>query len=249
MVMISGGGVSPASALAYEEYPSVRLRTLDKITARTLTFDAQVGNTVKFGDIYIKIQSCRKPPPVEKVESAAFLQIWQADDAKKESKWIFSGWMFASSPALSAMSHPVYDVWVIDCLGKDPEELPKENVAEGVAHEGEGKVEDGAVAEPSISPDTQSIEEQKKDDNSASNSVDAGLPASTDDSAPIPDSPKEPIAEESQPEPQSPQPSNEAEIVDETDQMQNEAPQSDSVPTAPTTPTDKSSQSELDGIY
>ncbi len=108
--------------LHYEEYPTIRLRSLDKITARTLTFDAQVGTIIKFGDIYIKILTCRKPPPVEKTESAAFLQIWEVDKVKDQSRWIFSGWMFASSPALSAMDHPVYDVWVIDCLGKDSEE-------------------------------------------------------------------------------------------------------------------------------
>lgn len=108
--------------LHYEEYPTIRLRSLDKITARTLTFDAQVGTIIKFGDIYIKILTCRKPPPVEKTESAAFLQIWEVDKVKDQSRWIFSGWMFASSPALSAMDHPVYDVWVIDCLGRDPEE-------------------------------------------------------------------------------------------------------------------------------
>lgn len=111
-----------AEQLHYEEYPTIRLRSLDKITARTLTFDAQVGTIIKFGDIYIKILTCRKPPPVEKTESAAFLQIWEVDKVKDQSRWIFSGWMFASSPALSAMDHPVYDVWVIDCLGKDPEE-------------------------------------------------------------------------------------------------------------------------------
>lgn len=131
----TGGGMiaaKPAQALEYEDYPIVKLRTLDKITARTMTFEAKVGTTMKFGEIYIKVQTCRKPPPVEKTEAAAFLQIWQTDALKNTSNWIFSGWMFASSPTLSAMDHPVYDVWVIDCLGKDPEELPPpETTAEG----------------------------------------------------------------------------------------------------------------------
>jgi hypothetical protein len=113
-----------ASALDYEDYPIIKLRTLDKITARTMTFEAKVGTTMKFGEIYIKVQTCRKPPPIQKSEAAAFLQIWQIDEVKNISNWIFSGWMFASSPTLSAMDHPVYDVWVIDCLGKDPEKLP-----------------------------------------------------------------------------------------------------------------------------
>ncbi|MCB1558178.1 MAG: DUF2155 domain-containing protein [Alphaproteobacteria bacterium] len=113
--------IEDTEKLHYEEYPTIRLRSLDKVTARTLTFDAQVGTIIKFGDIYIKILSCRKPPPVEKTESAAFMQIWEVDKVKDQSRWIFSGWMFASSPALSAMDHPVYDVWVMDCLGKSSE--------------------------------------------------------------------------------------------------------------------------------
>ena len=48
-------------------------------------------------------------------EAAAFLQIWERKPHEDQSKWVFSGWMFSSNPALSAMDHPVYDVWVIDC--------------------------------------------------------------------------------------------------------------------------------------
>lgn len=118
------GPTYAARALEYEDYPVVKLRTLDKITARTMTFEAKVGSTMKFGEIFIKVQTCRKPPPVQKSEAAAFLQIWETDSVKDQSSWIFSGWMFSSSPTLSAMNHPVYDVWVIDCIGKDPEELP-----------------------------------------------------------------------------------------------------------------------------
>ncbi len=138
----------PAQALDYEDYPVVRLRTLDKITARTMTFEAKVGATMKFGEIFIKVQTCRKPPPVQKTEASAFLQIWETDSLKNNSHWIFSGWMFSSSPTLSAMDHPVYDVWVIDCLGKDPEALPppeEENA------EVEGALPAGA-AQPELPP-------------------------------------------------------------------------------------------------
>ncbi len=104
-----------------ESYPAVRLRALDKITARTVSFEVEVGKTVKFGDIYIRPQTCKEPPPIEEPESSAFLQIWEQPE-NAEAKWIFSGWMFASSPALSAMDHPVYDVWVLDCIEKLSEE-------------------------------------------------------------------------------------------------------------------------------
>lgn len=109
---------SPAYAVL-EDYPSVKLQGLDKSVGRTVTFEAKVGSTIQYGPLFIKIHSCRKAPPIEQPESAAFLQIWEVPPGAEKSEWVFSGWMFASSPALSAMDHPVYDVWVLDCLGKE----------------------------------------------------------------------------------------------------------------------------------
>lgn len=104
-----------------QDYQSVKLQALDKVTARTLTFEAKVGSTVKYGPLYIRIQACRKAPPIERPESAAFLQIWEVLP-DESANWVFSGWMFASSPALSPMDHSVYDVWVLDCTGEPPME-------------------------------------------------------------------------------------------------------------------------------
>lgn len=108
----------PPSARAMEDYPAVQLRMLDKSTARTTTSDVPVGSTFQFGSLYIKVQACRQAEPLEKPESAAFLQVWELPPEEADSRWVFSGWMFASSPALSAMDHPVYDVWVLNCTGK-----------------------------------------------------------------------------------------------------------------------------------
>lgn len=94
------------------------LRGLDKITARVSTIDAPVGKTVHFGALSITVMACHKAPPILPPNIAAFLEI---DDQKpgEPTKRVFTGWMFASSPALSALQNPVYDVWVVDCLG-DP---------------------------------------------------------------------------------------------------------------------------------
>lgn len=102
-----------------EDYPAAQLRMLDKSTARATTSEVAVGSTIQFGSLYIKVQACRKADPIEKPESAAFLQVWELPPEEDDSRWVFSGWMFASSPALSAMDHPVYDVWVINCTGKE----------------------------------------------------------------------------------------------------------------------------------
>lgn len=106
----------PEPPPAFVDRSSVKLQTLDKATARTMTFEARVGSTVQFGPLFIKVRACRSPPPEERMESAAFLQIWENAPKSGEPKWIFSGWMFGSSPALSSMDHPIYDVWVISCL-------------------------------------------------------------------------------------------------------------------------------------
>lgn len=109
-------GLAPTCSRAdMEDYTIVKLQSLDKVTARTMTFEVKVGSTVKFGPLYIKARACRKAPPIETPESAAFLQIWEISPEDK-AEWIFSGWMFASSPALSPMDHAIYDVWVLDCL-------------------------------------------------------------------------------------------------------------------------------------
>ncbi|GEM_PF-3573905 len=110
--------------VSWYDYPEIELRALDKITARATTFKTRVGETVRFGDIYIKVQACRKPPAIEKLESAAFIQVWEQEAEAAQSRWVFSGWMFASNPALSAMDHVIYDVWVIQCIGPDPEPEP-----------------------------------------------------------------------------------------------------------------------------
>lgn len=106
----------PANAREMEDMNVVVVRSIDKLSARTHTFDIPVDKTVQFGkSLFIKARACRKTPPVGEPESAAFLQIWERKPHEDESRWVFSGWMYASNPALSAMDHPVYDVWVIDC--------------------------------------------------------------------------------------------------------------------------------------
>lgn len=100
-------------AVARQEGVAV-LQGLDKVTARISTFDVPVGEPVRFGTLEIVVRHCRKRPPEEPPETSVFLEI---DDARRGEQPVrlFSGWMFASSPALSALEHPVYDVWVVDC--------------------------------------------------------------------------------------------------------------------------------------
>ena len=150
---------SAVQAKASIDFPVVKLRSLDNITARTEVFEANVGRTIKFGSVFIKVQACRKAPEMEKPEAAAFLQVWETppsnDNQEPKPEWIFSGWMFASSPGLSAMDHPIYDVWVLDCLkteeqrAQEVDQNQEDESKKGI--EGEGVLsEEATPAEPAI---------------------------------------------------------------------------------------------------
>ena len=104
------------SSMAAETIPEpvALLQGLDKITARVSKFEAPVGAPVRFGTLLIRVRDCEKNPPEETPESAAFLEIDEVHPGEANLR-VFSGWMFASSPALSALEHPVYDVNVLDC--------------------------------------------------------------------------------------------------------------------------------------
>ena len=154
---------------AMQDRPSVQLQALDKSTARTTTLEAKVGETIEYGSLFIKVQACRESDPLDKPESSAFLQIWEVPLNAKKSEWVFSGWMFSSSPALSAMDHAVYDVWVLKCLGGDPApsaestnkvEIKSSSEAgtENELQEQSGlldAVEEEALEEPVSAPETQ----------------------------------------------------------------------------------------------
>lgn len=93
----------------------VVLGALDKMTARVVTIEAEVGQTTRFGHLEIIPRACRQRRPEAAIpESAAFLDIWDVRPGQPAQS-VFRGWMFASSPALSAMEHPIYDVWVLFC--------------------------------------------------------------------------------------------------------------------------------------
>lgn len=135
----------PTSAQAedMQDMDTAILRGLDKVSGRIQTFETGIDQTVRFGkNLFIRVRACRKSDPIDTPESAAFMEIWQKDLETEESHWIFSGWMFASSPALSAMDHPVYDVWVIDC--KNNSTSPASSANDTAAEEDDANAETAA---------------------------------------------------------------------------------------------------------
>jgi len=121
-----------AIEVSYDQFQSATLRALDKITGRSTDIQVQTDTPIVFGSLNIEMKACYQTPPEVPPESAAFLSIKSTQAVQVESMEdavdaadvstvsddnpkLFSGWMFASSPGLSALEHPVYDVWVINC--------------------------------------------------------------------------------------------------------------------------------------
>ncbi|MGO9629682.1 MAG: DUF2155 domain-containing protein [Xanthobacteraceae bacterium] len=87
---------------------------LDKITGRTISFDAAIGETVQFGALRVTARVCYTRPPTEATNTDAFVEVDEVT-LQGEIKRIFNGWMFAASPGLHGVEHPIYDVWLTDC--------------------------------------------------------------------------------------------------------------------------------------
>jgi hypothetical protein len=92
---------------------------LDKITGRIISFDAAIGETVQFGALQVTARVCYTRPPTEATNTDAFVEVDEVT-LQGEIKRIFTGWMFASSPGLHAVEHPIYDVWLTDCASPLP---------------------------------------------------------------------------------------------------------------------------------
>ncbi len=105
--------VSPALAEPIEN-PVSTFSGLDKVTGRIIAFDVYVNETVQFGALRVTPRTCLTQPPTEEPNTMVFAEV---DEITLDSqiRRIFTGWMFAASPGLNAVDHPVYDVWLKDC--------------------------------------------------------------------------------------------------------------------------------------
>ncbi len=98
--------------------PTAVFSGLDKITGRITSFDVAINETVQFGALQVTPRVCYSRPPTETPNTDAFVEVDEVT-LQGEIKRIFTGWMFAASPGLHAVEHPIYDVWLTDCKGGD----------------------------------------------------------------------------------------------------------------------------------
>jgi hypothetical protein len=109
-------GLSGGAEASWIEGRTATVQALDKITARISTLRVPIDEPVDFGTLSVTVRRCAYHPPEEPPEDAAFLEVVDnGHDRSKPPRQVFAGWMFASSPAVSAMEHPVYDLTLLSC--------------------------------------------------------------------------------------------------------------------------------------
>jgi hypothetical protein len=108
---------APGPALADKiSNPTAVFDGLDKITGRIISFEVAINETVQFGALQITPRVCYSRPPTDAPQTDAFAQVDEIDE-QKQTKRIFSGWMFADSPGLHGVEHPIFDIWLTSCKG------------------------------------------------------------------------------------------------------------------------------------
>ena len=96
---------------------------IDKITGRIITFDVYINETVRFGALHVTPRVCYSRPPSETPKTTTFVEVDEIT-LDRQIRRIFTGWMFADSPGLNAIEHPVYDIWLKECKMTSDEAPP-----------------------------------------------------------------------------------------------------------------------------
>ena len=119
LAVLAGATLMAAGAPAFADkikHPTAVFSGLDKITGRIISFEAAMGETVQFGSLQITPRVCFSRPPTEAPQTDAFAEVDEVA-VDHSAHRIFSGWMFADSPGMHGVEHPVYDIWLTDCKG------------------------------------------------------------------------------------------------------------------------------------
>ncbi len=139
-LLAAGMVLSPAARAERIENGVAVFAALDKVTARTSKFEVKLNETATFGALKVTPRVCYSRPPTEQPKTTSFVEVDEIELDGQEKR-IFTGWMFAESPGLNAVEHPVFDVWLTDC------QKPTGSMAQGP-----GEQPPGAEAAPGAAP-------------------------------------------------------------------------------------------------
>ncbi len=131
LLAAAGWGLSTPAHAASIANPVANFAGLDKITGRLTRFDVYIDETVQFGALQITPRACYTRPPTETQRTSVFVEVDQVSLRGTITR-IFTGWMFADSPALNAIDHAVYDIWLVNCKQSSDIAPPSERETEQV---------------------------------------------------------------------------------------------------------------------
>ena len=148
---------SSGAALADRiKHPRAVFSGLDKITGRIISFEVAIEETVQFGSLQITPRICYTRPATEAPQTLSFIEVNEIDANNQESR-IFNGWIYAASPGLNGIEHPVYDIWLNDCKGGTEVIVTPPEIAEGQPEPGLAELQNkppkpGTLPKPKAPP-------------------------------------------------------------------------------------------------
>jgi hypothetical protein len=94
----------------------IKLKVLDKVSSKNTELEFKIGDTIKYKNLQIKALKCKNSEFDDDPEITAYLQVIDLNKSNNDEVFVFNGWSFASSPSINPFDHPVYDLWIIECL-------------------------------------------------------------------------------------------------------------------------------------
>lgn len=183
---------SPALADKFRN-PTAVFSGLDKITGRIINFEVNIDETVQFGALQLTPRVCYSRPITERPQTTAFIEVEEIS-TNNELKRLFSGWIFASSPGLSAIEHPVYDIWLTACKGAQEKDRIKtrpeeEEYVPPPSNENQLARPLGQDGRPQLDPEERALLERRRQQqiqrSTTSGPILPGQPLNTGPSGPI----------------------------------------------------------------
>ena len=111
-------GVSSNALSAEIETNSALMQAMDKVTGRVNKITVPVNTKVTYGDFSLVLRSCKKRPAEETPENFAFVDVTDKSFGSEEYN-IFRGWILSSAPGINAIEHPIYDIWLLECIDSE----------------------------------------------------------------------------------------------------------------------------------
>ena len=94
----------------------IKLKVLDKVSSKNTELEFKIGDTIKYKNLQIKVLKCKNSEFDDDPEITAYLQVIDLNKSDNDEVFVFNGWTFASSPSINPFDHPVYDLWIIECI-------------------------------------------------------------------------------------------------------------------------------------